>query len=1040
MKCKFLAVCLAMGAAWARVDAASSFYVNDSVVLCPPQLPPQVDATNFVNNNYFSINFTNLVLTPQLYQTANTRNFTNTGVMIGNTGFRFDTSPSGSGTRSMAANFVNRGSISSGSAANTNTFANLFILTAGLPKMLISATNVSLRSSSNIVGIDGLFTLSGKNVDLNRAYVAMEGFDDTSDSLFTTFDTAGLTAGYWGTGTNVMAPVGEFELPPPTSPFSLVNFPGGFIGFQRLSLPGAQFFEDEFFVDTNRFVQAVFISNTNNAILNNVYFPFDGVKVIEWIGLATNQANGVVTTNLLYLTDDFGTFFTNTTLTNFSYYSAAGTAQPINYSFTRFNPFPGFLGAPFTPVSPAGVFDPSVVTNQFAAFQAIMAPTTVSISNLPPAGRYLTNLPGRIEISAENTLDLTYTRIAGLNYLSLKATNHVINTAGASITVPFSDMSLATTNGLLAVTNLIYPTVQRFTGTIDLWSGRWTNDAAGVRNIYSVLFVDTRMSPTAAAQVQDLTLRSTNVVISDILNVTRNLLIDAERITLTSNTPPAATTNGQLNLLSSATTWPGSTPRLKYLTNNGVITSLNSVFFGGSRFSPFFSSNYNEPYLAFVNRGQVTTEGSLIWANYFENLGQFGTGIGFGSIALQSLDARLTNGSFVAINGDISISAASLSVTNHILQAGRKLTLAVTNILVDTGVSNANNWIVGRGFDFPVKPAVGDLLGTTITNTAAPSVENTHLISGDDRGATVAGFANNLAVGHLILDGRGPTSAFSFSGVGGANALYVDLLDLRNFATNIDMSGNLSEVIIDSNVKIYYGQALAGNTSVAERINNANGGRLIWVSDYAGIYSGTDVVYPDGSTNRMNAAMAESQNEDSDCDGLANLSDPSPSLLITTASVPVSTNGLAYSSALQNGGGVAPFTWTLASGALPNGLALSPAGVISGTPTQTGIFAFRARVSQAACGVSAERNLTMTVLPTPLVLSVAIVHHSPPGAEVRWKTIPNATNYVYYRNSLAGGNWQVLTNFISTAGGEVSVWDAVGTNVSRYYRVEVKTP
>jgi len=39
------------------LQAASDFYVNNSVVLCPPEIPPQVDATNFVNNNYFSINF-----------------------------------------------------------------------------------------------------------------------------------------------------------------------------------------------------------------------------------------------------------------------------------------------------------------------------------------------------------------------------------------------------------------------------------------------------------------------------------------------------------------------------------------------------------------------------------------------------------------------------------------------------------------------------------------------------------------------------------------------------------------------------------------------------------------------------------------------------------------------------------------------------------------------------------------------------------------------------------------------------------------------
>ena len=879
MKCKFPLGCLLLSLASANVHATSDFYVNDGVVLCPPQIPPQVDATNFVNNNFFNINFTNFV--QQQYQTAGTWNYTNNGVMIANGGFRFDTAPTGSGTRRMAASFVNNGTISAGSAVNnTNLFAGLFFFTAGLPKLQISATNVSLRSSTNIVGADGLFSLAGKNVDLNRAHIQMEGFDENPDSLFALFNTAvpGLSAEYWGIGTNVMNPAANFEIPPPRTPPSLILRQSGFIGFQFLTMPAAKFYVQEFAVGTNRFVQAVFLSNTNDAILNNVYFPNTGAALVEWLGLATNQATGVVTTNHLYLSDTFGSFASNSVVTNFSYYSVAGTAIPVNYQFTRFNPYLFGLGAPFPDSSPAGVFDPVTVTNQFAAFGAVLSPTSVLLASLPASGRSVTNMPGRVEITADHTLDLSFAEISALNYLRLKATNNISGMGGAAIVTPNSDINLATTNGSLAITNLLYPTVQRFTGTVDLWSGRWTNDFGGFNTRYSVLFVDSKLNPTAPSLVQDLTLRSTNVVISDVLNVTHNLMIEAERLTLVSNVPPAVVPTGQLNLLSSAITWPGSTPRLQFLTNNGSITALNSVFFGGSRTSPFFTSNYNEPYLAFVNRGTVTTEGSLIWANYFENSGQFGTGIGFGSISLQSIDARLTNGGFVAVNGDVSITSGSLSVTNHLLQAGRVLTLSVTNNLTDTGFSNANSWVVGRGFNMPVKPVTGDLLGTTITETAQPGSENTHLLAGQDRGADSAGFSDNAALGRLVLDGRGPTSLFSFTGAGTNNALYVDYLDLRNFATNIDLSGNLTGVGIAGNMRIYYGQAVAGGTSVAERLNHANGDRLRWVASYAGIYSATNLVYPDGTTNAFNAALVQSCNQDSDGDGLVNCSDPTPIL------------------------------------------------------------------------------------------------------------------------------------------------------------------
>ena len=65
-----------------------------------------------------------------------------------------------------------------------------------------------------------------------------------------------------------------------------------------------------------------------------------------------------------------------------------------------------------------------------------------------------------------------------------------------------------------------------------------------------------------------------------------------------------------------------------------------------------------------------------------------------------------------------------------------------------------------------------------------------------------------------------------------------------------------------------------------------------------------------------------------------------PPLAITTTSLPSGTVSTAYTTTLAASGGIAPYTWSLAGGALPPGLTLSSTGVITGTPTTTGTSSF----------------------------------------------------------------------------------------------------
>lgn len=88
-------------------------------------------------------------------------------------------------------------------------------------------------------------------------------------------------------------------------------------------------------------------------------------------------------------------------------------------------------------------------------------------------------------------------------------------------------------------------------------------------------------------------------------------------------------------------------------------------------------------------------------------------------------------------------------------------------------------------------------------------------------------------------------------------------------------------------------------------------------------------------------------------------------LTITTASLPEAATNESYSQTLAEANGTKPFTWAVASGSLPPGLALdATTGVLSGTPTANGASTFTVTVSDSANPPATDStSLTLTVAP-----------------------------------------------------------------------------
>lgn len=94
-------------------------------------------------------------------------------------------------------------------------------------------------------------------------------------------------------------------------------------------------------------------------------------------------------------------------------------------------------------------------------------------------------------------------------------------------------------------------------------------------------------------------------------------------------------------------------------------------------------------------------------------------------------------------------------------------------------------------------------------------------------------------------------------------------------------------------------------------------------------------------------------------------------LMVSTTTLPNGTVNVAYSQTLAATGGVSPITWTLSSGALPTGLSLSTAGVISGTATATGTFSFTVNATDAESPAqSATQALSLTINTASTGLSI----------------------------------------------------------------------
>jgi hypothetical protein len=276
---------------------------------------------------------------------------------------------------------------------------------------------------------------------------------------------------------------------------------------------------------------------------------------------------------------------------------------------------------------------------------------------------------------------------------------------------------------------------------------------------------------------------------------------------------------------------------------------------------------------------------------------------------------------------------------------------SISNVTV-TGITEGSNCQVGRAI--VANGTASQTLTITSTTVSNYNKDAMHAygMTMNVSGSMIAPPASLKGVtgqnGLVYQDGAtGTTSGSTIYGSGYGNANNANTAVLLFGATNVTLRG---DTITGAGTDI--GVAVASNSTGAIIDRNQIGRTAPDVQDNFGF--GVEV--DPGSTATVTCNTFSGWNSNFDPTGVVT----SQPLCVTSTSVPDGVVGTPYSTAVSAVGGTPPYSWSLVSGSLPPGLALSSTGTISGTPTVAGSFTFTLKVTDST-GASATQALTITI-------------------------------------------------------------------------------
>ncbi len=271
----------------------------------------------------------------------------------------------------------------------------------------------------------------------------------------------------------------------------------------------------------------------------------------------------------------------------------------------------------------------------------------------------------------------------------------------------------------------------------------------------------------------------------------------------------------------------------------------------------------------------------------------------------------------------------------------------------------------------PITAPSGLRQDLTVTRTVPTNLAGTYQIAmllDPTNAVTESNEFDNFVASDAYLTVRAPapnavaesvTPAANTARIGDALSVDVSLRNAGEIAGTIDVAVVLSrdDVIDPDDLEIGRTTANVAPGAAASPTVTA----MIPPSLRAGTYRVGVVLDPDG-------ALVEGRENDNTAIAPAPFTVTWDTLTLDTAVAPDPTLTIPYELFLASRGGDGDYTYTLASGALPDGLALSAAGRIAGSPTRTGPFTFEVQV--ASNGLTDSVTYSVDVHPTNAPLEI----------------------------------------------------------------------